>query len=251
MEAISDTHGGPPLSDSTPGSDPRLAQVLFKGRRSELFLIPESIPLVRGDPVIVEVERGCDLGEVRFPEAPALRPRKDQVPRRILRRATAEEMVLWRELRGEDETALRTVKDRVGHFGLPMHMVDAEYQFDRNRVTFYFTADHRIDFRELVRDLAGIFRTRIELRQINAREAARRLGGCGPCGRSLCCAVFLADFERVTLQTARSQRASANPSRLSGLCGRLMCCLTYEGGEGGCGACSRREEGCELPGPEA
>ena len=137
------------------------------------------------------------------------------------------------------------VKERVGHFGLPMHLVDAEFQFDRNRVTFFFTADHRIDFRELVRDLAGIFRTRIELRQINARDAARRLGGCGSCGRPVCCASFLQDFERVTLQAARSQRASTSPLRLSGLCGRLMCCLTYEGAEEerSCSGCERMETG--------
>lgn len=120
------------------------------------------------------------------------------------------------------------VKERVSQFDLPMHLVDAEHQFDGHRVTFYFTADHRIDFRELVRDLASIFRTRIELRQISTREAARRLGGIATCGRQLCCECVLCNLERVSLQSARDQKLAMSPTRLSGVCGRLLCCLNFE-----------------------
>jgi len=109
-----------------------------------------------------------------------------------------------------------------------MKVIDAESQFDGNRITFYFTADHRVDFRELVRDLAGIFRTRIELRQVGARDAAKRYSSVGPCGRDLCCRSHLLDFEPVTLKTAKEQNLSLNPAKISGACGRLMCCLTYE-----------------------
>jgi cell fate regulator YaaT (PSP1 superfamily) len=112
---------------------------------------------------------------------------------------------------------------------MPMQTVDAEYQFDGNRVTFYFTAEGRVDFRALVRDLAKIFRTRIELRQINPRESARRQGGVGPCGRSLCCATFLQSFEPVTLKMAKQQNLALSPQRISGICGRLLCCLGYNG----------------------
>ena len=206
-----------------------LVQVVFKGRRVEIFTNPDALAMARGARVIVEVERGIDLGEVLSTGSFDLHRRRQKVVRRILRLATPEEIARLDQVRGEDPAALRTVKDRVVRFGLPMHLVDAEYQLDGNRVTLYFTADHRIDFRELVRDLAAIFRTRIELRQINAREAARRLGGIGPCGRCICCCSVCSDFERVSLQTARTQRATCNPTRLSGACGRLLCCLAYEG----------------------
>ena len=240
---------------STPGSAPEapasgLVQIAFKGRRLGLFANPEGLPLARGRAVVVEVERGIDLGQVFALDVPGARGRPEELTR-VLRLATPEDLALLEELRREEPPALARVKSRVAHFALPMHMVDAEYQLDRNRVTFYFTADHRIDFRELVRDLAGIFRTRIELRQISTRDAARRLGGLGPCGLSLCCASFLHDFERVTLQMARAQGTTLNPARLSGLCGRLLCCLSYEscaarnGGEpdplpceGGCAGCA-------------
>ena len=121
-----------------------------------------------------------------------------------------------------------------------MKVIDAETQFDGNRVTFYFTADHRVDFRELVRDLASIFRTRIELRQVGARDAARRCDGIGPCGRPLCCTTFLREFEPVTLKMAKEQNLALNPAKISGTCGRLMCCLTYECAGLPAGAAARR-----------
>ncbi len=202
--------------------------VRFKGRRVEIFRDDERLKPPLGAFVVVETERGCDLGEVVEAPSPGLTIRPGSRSRRLLREATPEEMQRREAMRAEDDASLAVVRERVKHFGLPMHLVDAEHQFDGNRISFFFTADHRVDFRDLVRDLAGIFRTRIELRQIGTREAARRLGGLGPCGRDLCCGCFLADFERVTLQMARDQNLPINPSRLSGICGRLLCCLTFE-----------------------
>jgi len=221
----------PPADPAEPtAQQPATVCVLFKGRRIEALVNPDGVPAEPGALVLVEAERGVDLGEVIAVPPNCQHARRDSKPRRVLRLATPEELELRSRLREEEAAALVVVKERVARFGLPMHLVDAEYQFDRNRVTFYFTADHRVDFRELVRDLAAIFRTRIELRQIGTREASRRLGGMGPCGRELCCCSFLWDFERVTLQMAREQNLAISPSRLSGICGRLLCCLTYEEG---------------------
>jgi cell fate regulator YaaT (PSP1 superfamily) len=223
---------------SVPGAEPTghapasLVQVLFKGHRVEFYANPEQIGLRRWDPVIVEVERGCDLGQIYWAGGRDTRRKKEADLRRVLRLATPEEVRRLDELRASDPEALAMVKERVQHFDLPMHLVDAEHQFDGHRVTFYFTADHRIDFRELVRDLASIFRTRIELRQISTREAARRLGGVAACGRQLCCECVLCSLERVSLQSARDQKLSMSPTRLSGVCGRLLCCLNFEVDEG-------------------
>jgi cell fate regulator YaaT (PSP1 superfamily) len=221
----------PTPSPATPGEEPLPGEpvcVRFKGRRHEVFRNDERLELRPGTFVMVEAERGCDLGEVVEIPPLSLSGRLGPRSRRVLREATPEEMERYEAIRAEDDASLAVVRERVKFFGLPMHLVDAEHQFDGNRISFFFTADHRVDFRDLVRDLAGIFRARIELRQIGTREAARRLGGLGPCGRDLCCGCFLTDFERVTLQMAREQNLPINPSRLSGICGRLLCCLTFE-----------------------
>lgn len=216
---------GPPADESAPVEE---VCVRFKGRRLEIFRNDDRVVVRPGMFVLVEAERGWDLGEVNDSTPPGLAGRQAGRFRRLLREASPEDLEHWQKVRSEDDAALSLVRERVRHHGLPMHLVDAEHQFDGNRISFYFTADHRVDFRDLVRDLAGIFRTRIELRQIGTREAARRLGGLGPCGRDLCCCNFLSDFERVTLQMARDQNLAINPSRLSGICGRLLCCLNYE-----------------------
>jgi cell fate regulator YaaT (PSP1 superfamily) len=129
------------------------------------------------------------------------------------------------------EEAYHVCQKKVSEHGLDMKLVDVEYTFDRNKVIFYFTADGRVDFRELVKDLAAIFKTRIELRQIGVRDEAKMLGGIGPCGRMLCCSTFLGDFEPVSIKMAKDQNLSLNPTKISGLCGRLMCCLKYENDE--------------------
>jgi cell fate regulator YaaT (PSP1 superfamily) len=232
------------LIDSVPVADPRWLHVLFKGRRIEAYANPDGLICPVGSMVVVEAERGIDLGQVTCDPSRVGRRLREGEPRRVLRKATAEELEAWRALREADVSALAKVGERIRRFGVPMHPIDAEFQFDRNRVTFYFTAEHRVDFRDLVRDLAAIYHTRIELRQIGMREAARRLGGLGSCGREACCAVFLGDFERVTLQAARLAGGRLGPTKVSGLCGRLLCCLAFEGHcdreAGDCG----REGGC-------
>jgi cell fate regulator YaaT (PSP1 superfamily) len=146
----------------------------------------------------------------------------------LLRVATAQDQQTHSRDREAERKALDVCRARVEHFNLPMNLVGAEWQFDHRRVTFFFTADGRVDFRELVRDLASIFHTRIELRQIAVRDEAKRLGGMGICGRELCCTTHLGRYEHVTLDHAKSQQLQINPTKLSGLCGRLKCCLLYE-----------------------
>jgi cell fate regulator YaaT (PSP1 superfamily) len=146
----------------------------------------------------------------------------------VLRHATDKDIERLEEMRGKESEALGICVKKVEEHSLPMKLVDVEYQFDGNKITFYFTSEGRIDFRELVKDLAGVFRTRIDLRQIGVRDEARRFDGMGMCGRRLCCATFLKDLEPVTLKMAKDQNLPLTPSKISGACGRLMCCLAYE-----------------------
>lgn len=220
-----------------------VVQVRFKGHRIELYRLPSSVELDGHSAVIVEAERGVDLGYLVRTDAGRLSAHPSRDTRDVLRAATEEEVRHLERLRLDDEEALRVCRERVEIAGLPMRVVDAEFQFDGNRVTFFFVADGRIDFRALVRDLARIFRTRIELRQIHHREACRRQGGIGPCGRTLCCSSFLQGFEPVTLKMAKRQNLALTPVRISGMCGRLLCCLTYDpDGGGGCGGCGIPED---------
>ena len=219
-----------------------IAQVCFKAHRIELFRLPRNVDLGGSRTVIVEAERGVDLGHLVRADAGRLQQHPGNDLRAILRAATADEIRHLEKLRREDEEALRVCRERVDTFGLPMRTVDAEFQFDGNRVTFFFVAEGRVDFRSLVRDLARIFRTRIELRQIHQREASRRQGGIGPCGRGLCCSSFLQGFEPVTLKMAKRQNLTLTPVRISGMCGRLLCCLTYDPEGGGCGGCHIAED---------
>jgi cell fate regulator YaaT (PSP1 superfamily) len=174
------------------------------------------------------VDRGIDVGRVVRLGCGAIPPRPGQAAHAVLRLASAEEIARLEEVRGEDTRALELFREEVARSGLPMRCVDAERQFDGNRITFYFMAEGRVDFRELVRDLARVFRTRIELRQISARESARRQEGLGPCGRPLCCASFLQWIEAVRVREARMQVPSQTTQRVTGICGRLLCCLAYE-----------------------
>ncbi len=214
-------------SAAVDASEP-LVLVAFRGGRVEGFVNPKALVIRQGDFVLVEAERGMDLGFVIICGGPAPRRKRNQPPRALLRHATTDEIARLEVLAREDREALDICRGRVESFSLEMKVIDAETQFDSNRVTFYFTAERRVDFRELVRDLASIFRTRIELRQVGARDAARRCDGMGPCARQLCCTTFIREFEPVTLKMAKEQRLSLNPSKISGSCGRLMCCLNYE-----------------------
>ncbi len=222
-------------------------EVRFKGNRREYFTWPSEDSLRVDDAVIVEVERGEDLGWVSAvgsvaekkcqrcgacgaPEPPAESAAAPAAPaaRAIKRRATDEDTKAAAELRVNEEEARRLVRDRVRQHTLPMKVSDAEWQWDKRKLTIYFTAEQRVDFRALVRDLAGVFRTRIELRQIGARDEARRLDGIGRCGRQLCIASWLPEGRPVSLSLAKAQGLSLNPVQISGPCGRLLCCLHYE-----------------------
>jgi len=205
-----------------------LVEVVFKGNRRAIYYNSHKIPVAWGDYVIVEADKGVDLGRVGT-IGDSLRAKRKAIKRKeVIRQADERELRRWRQLRPREEDAHRDFQQRVTRRTMPMKPVDVEYQLDGKKVCFYFTADHRVDFRELVRELAGVYRTRIELRQIGVRDEAKRLGGLGPCGRELCCATFLTDFAPITSQMARDQNLALNPSKLSGLCGRLKCCLRFE-----------------------
>jgi cell fate regulator YaaT (PSP1 superfamily) len=228
-------------------------EVRFKGNRREYFTWQSEDSLRIDEPVIVEVERGQDFGVVSAAGEIAekkcercgacgagsrLGPRESgssesQTPspeplRPILRRATHEDRKIATDLRSNEEEIRRTVRDRVRQHNLPMKVSDAEWQWDKRKLTIYFTAEQRVDFRALVRDLAGLFRTRIELRQIGARDEAKRLDGIGRCGRQLCISSWLPEGRPVSLSLAKAQGLSLNPVQISGPCGRLLCCLHYE-----------------------
>jgi cell fate regulator YaaT (PSP1 superfamily) len=213
----------------------QIVEVSFKGNRREYYAC-EHDGLQISDYVIVEADRGEDLGRVTA--AGAIAERKCSgcstgcaapVPsRRVVRLAGPAEVERAVGLRADEPRVRRITREKVLQYGLKMKVSEAEWQFDRNKLTIFFTAERRVDFRELVRDLARTFRTRIELRQIGVRDEAALLGGVGRCGRELCCSTWLRELKPVSLQLAKDQRLSLNPAQISGCCGRLMCCLTYE-----------------------
>jgi cell fate regulator YaaT (PSP1 superfamily) len=218
---------------------PTLVEVRFKGNRKAYFTWDQPDAPATGQPVIVGVERGQDLGTVSAVGELAERKcgvgcsgcalaqrREPDGP--VLRRASSEDSHLAAELRKAEDDVRRTVIDRTLAHRLPMKVSDAEWQWDRKKLTVYFTAEQRVDFRALVRDLAALFRTRIELRQIGPRDEAKRLEGVGRCGREYCCSSWLPELRPVSLALAKDQHLSLNPSQISGGCGRLLCCLRYE-----------------------
>ncbi|HEX7052261.1 MAG TPA: regulatory iron-sulfur-containing complex subunit RicT [Longimicrobiales bacterium] len=213
----------------------RIVEVSFKGNRRDYYGFDGGAIPVNAH-VIVEADRGEDLGRVTAEGAIAERKCNGcssgcaaPIPvRRVLRPARAEEVEHARTLRADEVRVRQITREKVKKFGLKMKVTEAEWQFDRNKLTIYFTAERRVDFRELVRDLARTFRTRIELKQIGVRDEAALLGGVGRCGRELCCSTWLRELKPVSLQLAKDQRLSLNPAQISGCCGRLMCCLTYE-----------------------
>lgn len=210
------------------------AEVRFKGTRKEYFTF-DGMDLLPGHHVIVEADRGEDLGRVTALGAIAERKCSGSggcstptPERRIVRAASEAEVAALDRLRDDEERVRSETRAAVARHGLLMKVTEAEWQFDRNRLIVYFTAERRVDFRELVRDLARSFRTRIELKQIGVRDEAALLGGVGRCGRELCCSTWLPELKPVSLQLAKDQRLSLNPAQISGCCGRLMCCLMYE-----------------------
>ncbi|HBI27876.1 MAG TPA: stage 0 sporulation family protein [Peptococcaceae bacterium] len=180
------------------------------------------------DQVILSTARGIEAGTVVV--GPRQMPVEQIVPplRQVIRKATLEDRDVIEENMRHAQEAFTICEQKIAEHGLPMNLVDVEFTVDVGKILFYFTADGRVDFRELVKDLASVFRTRIELRQIGVRDEAKLLGGIGPCGRELCCCTWLGNFEPVSIRMAKGQNLSLNPSKISGSCGRLMCCLKYE-----------------------
>ncbi|NLN06166.1 MAG: stage 0 sporulation family protein [Firmicutes bacterium] len=206
----------------------KVVGIRFKKAGKIYYFDPEEMELPAGSFAIVETSRGLEFGEVVV--APRMVPDEEVVQplKKVIRVATEEDCQQILENRQKEEEALKICLEKIREHGLDMKLVDVEYTFDRSKVIFYFTSEGRVDFRELVKDLAAIFRTRIELRQIGVRDEAKMIGGLGPCGRVLCCHTFLGEFEPVSIRMAKDQNLSLNPTKISGVCGRLMCCLRFE-----------------------
>lgn len=206
----------------------KIVGIKFKDAGKLYYFSPGGHKVNVGDNVIVETARGLEfgkvtLGETEVGESEIVAPLKS-----IIRIANEKDKKKHMENLAKKEEALRLCQEKVDAHGLDMKLIDVEYTFDNSKVVFYFTADGRVDFRELVKDLAAVFRMRIELRQIGVRDEAKMLGGVGNCGRGLCCNTWLSDFEPVSIKMAKVQNLSLNPSKISGICGRLMCCLKFE-----------------------
>lgn len=202
--------------------------VRFKKAGKIYYFDPDELEINAEDNVIVETIRGIEFGEVvlgirEVPEEQIVAPLK-----KVLRVATEEDKKIYWDNKNKEKDALAICLQKVQQHNLDMKLIDVEYTFDNNKIIFYFTADGRVDFRELVKDLASVFKTRIELRQIGVRDESKMIGGVGPCGRALCCSSFLGDFAPVSIKMAKEQSLSLNPAKISGICGRLMCCLKYE-----------------------
>ena len=202
--------------------------VRFKKAGKIYYFDPDGLNINEMDCVVVETARGIEFGHVvvgpkKVTEEEIVAPLK-----KVIRIAEKEDIKIHQSNQEKALEAFNICEKKIVEHGLEMNLIDVEYTFDNNKVIFYFTADGRVDFRELVKDLAAVFRTRIELRQIGVRDEAKMIGGLGPCGRSSCCTTFLGEFEPVSIKMAKDQSLSLNPSKISGLCGRLMCCLKYE-----------------------
>ncbi|ASN03759.1 PSP1 domain-containing protein [Virgibacillus necropolis] len=202
--------------------------IRFKKAGKIYYFDPGDHDIILDGYVIVETVRGIEFGKVviaskQVDEEDVVLPLK-----KVIRLADEKDKMSVVENQQQSETAFQICAEKIIEHKLDMNLVEVEYTFDRNKIIFYFTADGRVDFRNLVKDLAALFKTRIELRQIGVRDEAKMLGGIGPCGRMLCCSTFLGDFEPVSIKMAKDQNLSLNPAKISGLCGRLMCCLKYE-----------------------
>lgn len=202
--------------------------VRFKKLGKIYFFNPQNLKIKKGDKVIVETAQGEEYAEVLISNR-YIDDEKIVTPlKKVIRIATYKDTKHHEECKKKEQEAFNTCIKKIKEHKLNMTLTDVEYKFDNSKILFYFTADGRIDFRELVKDLAAIYKTRIELRQIGVRDEVKRIGGNGVCGRELCCCSFLSDFEAVSIKMAKEQNISLNPSKISGNCGRLMCCLKYE-----------------------
>jgi cell fate regulator YaaT (PSP1 superfamily) len=208
---------------------PNLIQLKFKGERTAIYANPQQFPFRVKDFAIVEAEKGEDMGMVNLLEIPpSLKVDGNGPLKRVIRKANDADFVKYQSNKAVELRAREACRQKIVVHSLDMKLVDCEYQLDGNKMTFYFTAEKRVDFRELVKDLAGEYRTRIELRQIGVRDEAKRIGGYGVCGRKLCCSSWISEFAPITTQAAKEQNLPLNPNKLAGVCGRLKCCLMYE-----------------------
>lgn len=228
---------------------PTVVGIRFKKACKIYYFDPAETGVQKGDSAIVETVRGVEYGDVvigprEVSEESIVSPLKP-----VMRKATEADYEKLLENKVREKEAFNICLRKIANHNLPMRLTDVEFTFDVNKIIFYFTADGRIDFRELVKDLAAVFRTRIELRQIGVRDEAKMLGGIGCCGRPLCCATFLGDFEPVSIRMAKDQNLSLNPTKISGICGRLMCCLKYENHLycKNCENCKERRERVAIP----
>lgn len=202
--------------------------VRFKRAGKIYYFSSGDLALDVNDKVIVETARGVEFGELVIPPRQVKEEEVVLPLKPVIRKASTEDERIVDENTTKEKEAFQICLKKITEHQLPMKLVDVEYTFDGNKIIFSFTAEGRVDFRELVKDLASVFRTRIELRQIGVRDEAKMLGGVGSCGRILCCSSFLGDFEPVSIRMAKDQKLSLNPTKISGICGRLMCCLKYE-----------------------
>ena len=202
--------------------------IRFKSVGKIYYFDAGNLAIKAGDHVIVETSRGIEYGTVVIAKKQVADDEIVPPLKKILRKATEEDEKAIIKNKELEKEALKVCQEKVREHNLEMKLIDVEYTFDHNKVLFYFTADGRVDFRDLVRDLAGVFKTRIELRQIGVRDESKLLGGLGICGRQLCCNLFLSDFAPVSIKMAKEQNLSLNPTKISGTCGRLMCCLKHE-----------------------
>jgi len=210
-------------------------EVRFKNGRKHFYKNPDNLPVTMGDIVAVESSPGHDIGTVSLAgELVKVQMKKRKITedhedvKKIYRKASQRDIDIWQQSRAKEEETQRKGREILGRLGLQMKLSDVEYQGDGNKATFYYTAESRVDFRQLIRDLAGAFSIRVEMKQVGARQEAARLGGVGSCGRELCCSTWLTDFRKVTTSAARYQQLSLNPLKLAGQCGKLKCCLNFE-----------------------
>ncbi len=206
----------------------KLVEVVFKGEQRAIFRNRNDLEIDEGDCVIVEAERGEDLGRVSLVGALVKLKRGKGETKGIIRKAVEKDMETLKANEEKEKETFVACKQKIKDYNLDMKLIDVEIQFDGSKITFFFTAAQRVDFRELVKDLAATYRTRIELRQIGVRDEAKRISGYGICGRKQCCSAFLEEFEQITTQMAKDQQISLNSAKISGNCGRLLCCLRYE-----------------------
>ncbi len=202
--------------------------IRFKKAGKIYYFDPDNIDIERDNDVIVETARGIEFGRVVVGPKSITEDEITTPLKKVMRVANPEDIKKQEENKEKEELAFNVCVEKIVKHKLDMKLIEVEYTFDNNKVIFYFTSDGRVDFRELVKDLAAIFKTRIELRQIGVRDEAKMIGGLGPCGRTLCCGTFLGEFEPVSIKMAKEQDLSLNPTKISGICGRLMCCLKYE-----------------------